>query len=87
MSGPDALREQDTERDGFLSYSAEWHALSHGVFDGMRTVRARPSGLPENEDVQAEPHYYKGGYVLGTLFQLAILLTAGAAGIEQVAFY
>lgn len=67
-----AKSESDTERDGFLSYSAETHAVGHGLYDGMRTWRVRPKRLPDNDDVQAEPHYYKGAYVAGTLLQLAI---------------
>lgn len=77
MSLPDGARESDTESDGFLSYAAEWHSLSHGVYDGMRTYRVRPGTLPDSEDVQKEPHYYKGGYVLGTLLQWLIVLAVG----------
>lgn len=76
MSSPDAATEADSERDGVLSYAAEWHAFCHGLYDGMRDWRARPGDLPENEDVQKEPHYYKGAYVLGTLLQVAIVLGA-----------
>jgi len=32
---PDAANESDTERDGFLSYAAEWHALAIGAFFGL----------------------------------------------------
>lgn len=78
--GPDSPSEEDTERDGFLSYAAEWHALAHGVYDGMRNWRARPGDLPENDDVQAEPHYYKGGYVIGTLLQGLIVLAGLVVG-------
>lgn len=77
MSGPDSSTEKESKRDGFLSYAAEWHALSIGVYDGMKDWRARPGELPDNEDVQKEPHYYKGGYVVGTVLQGAI--TFGAA--------
>ena len=77
MSGPDAPRESDSDRDGFLSYSAEWHAFAIGWYDGMRTLKARPGELPDNKDVQAEPHYYKGAYVLGTLMQLLIVVLLG----------
>lgn len=74
----DEPSEDDSKRDGFLSYAAEWHALSLGVYDGMKSWRARPDGLPDNDDVQAEPHYYTGGYVIGTLLQLAIVVGVGA---------
>lgn len=32
---PDAPRESDTTRDGFLSYAAEWHALVIGLSAGL----------------------------------------------------
>lgn len=35
LSGADAPTESDSERDGFLSYSAEWHALAIGAFLGV----------------------------------------------------
>lgn len=77
MSVPDKGSESETDRDGFLSYSAEWHALSLGVFDGMKTWRVRPKEMRDNVDVEKEPHYYTGGYVLGTLLQVGIVLGAG----------
>jgi hypothetical protein len=64
--------EDADDYDGVLSYAAEWHAFSHGVYDGMRSLRARPGDLPENEDVEKEPHYYKGAYIIGTLLQAAL---------------
>lgn len=77
MSGPDAPKESDSKRDGFLSYAAEWHSLSHGVYDGMRDWRVRPKQIPNNKDVQKEPHYYKGGYVIGTVLQGCIAVGLG----------
>lgn len=77
MTGMDAPREKDSGRDGFLSYAAEWHSFALGFFDGMKNIRARPKELPDNSDVQKEPHYYKGAYVLGTLLQLLILILLG----------
>lgn len=80
---PDAPTEDDSDRDGLLSYSAEWHALSIGAYDGMKNWRLRPGELPDNDDVQKEPHYYKGAYVVGTLLQalLAIVATYVGAGV------
>lgn len=69
--------EDETKRDGFLSYSAEVHAVGLGFYDGMKTVRARPQGIPDNADAQAEPHYYKGSYVAGTVTQAVILVGLG----------
>jgi hypothetical protein len=63
----------------FLSTKAEWHALSLGTYDGMKTWRVRPDEMRDNKDVQAESHYYAGGYVIGTLLQLLILVVTGNA--------
>lgn len=72
-------RERDTERDGFLSYAAEVHAVGIGAYHGLRSRpwRFKAREPPDNPDVQAEPHYYAGAYVLGTLVQWVILLTVG----------
>jgi len=81
---PDEPNESDTKRDGFLSYAAEWHAAAHGFYDGMRTWKARPDGLPDNADVQAEPHYYKGAYVAGTVLQAIIVVGVVVLGLGAV---
>lgn len=81
---PDEPNESDTEDDGFLSYAAEWHAFAIGLYDGMKDWRARPGDLPDNPDVQAEPHYYKGAYVIGTVLQaliVAAVLIFGLGGV------
>jgi hypothetical protein len=62
--------ESDTDYDGFLSYSAETHAVGHGLYHGLRTRRLTAGAeLPDNEDVQAEPAYFKGAFVAGTILQ------------------
>jgi len=66
--------EDESDYDGPLSTYPEWHALAHGLYNGMRSWTARPGELPENADVQKEPHYYKGSYVAGTLLQAAIVV-------------
>lgn len=74
MFGEDASTEDDSERNGVLSYAAEWHALAIGLFNGMKGWRARPKTMPDNSDVQAEPHYYATGYVIGTILQAVIFV-------------
>lgn len=69
---PDSSDESETERDGFLSTRREIHAAGIGLYDGMRTWRTRPREMPDNEDAQAEPHYYKGAYVAGTILQAVL---------------
>lgn len=73
-----AYRESDSERDGFLSYSSEAHAVGHGLYDGLKSGGVLPGELPDNRDVQKEKHYYKGAYVLGTLLQIGIATGAAA---------
>lgn len=86
MTEGEATSEEDTERDGFLSYSVEVHAVGHGLFEGLTTrpTRWRSHEPPENPDVRAEPHYYKGGFVAGSLLQVAILVAIGAQGLPAV---
>jgi len=63
----------------FLSTTTEWHSLALGVYDGMKTWRVRPKEMRDNKDVENEPHYYAGGYVVGTLLQLLIVIVTGKA--------
>ena len=76
---PDAASESGTSRDGAFSYAAEWHAFTHGVFLGLTTKPWKTPPTPNNADVRKENHYYRGGYVLATLLQLA-LIAAGLWG-------
>jgi hypothetical protein len=64
-------------RTGFLSTRAEIHSLALGTFDGMKTWRVRPKAMRDNDDVEAEPHYYAGGYVVGTGLQLLVCIVVG----------
>lgn len=77
---PDEPSESDTDYDGFLSWSGEWHALTHGVYKGLTSKALVTPPVPEFEDVEKEPHYYRGGYVIGTLLQVALLVAAVVAG-------
>lgn len=72
-----AKRESDTKRNGFMSYAAETHAIGHGLYHGLTSKSPTATELPDNKDVQAEPHYFKGAYVVGTLLQVVILLLVG----------
>lgn len=76
LRNSDASSEEDSDYDGAFSHHAETHAAAHGIYDGMRSWQMRPGELPENADVQAEPAYYKGGYVVGTLLQATIVLVS-----------
>lgn len=74
MSGPDAPTESDSERDGFLSYAGEWHAFTIGMYSGVTSVRGFRDTPPDNPDVEEEPHYYKGGYLVGLSAQWATVI-------------
>ena len=77
---PDGPTESTTARNGFLSYAAEWHAFSHGVYFGLTTLPVRTPPEPQTPDVQTELPYYRGGYVLGTLMQVSICVGLLALG-------
>lgn len=62
----------DAPTDTFLSTSPEWHAFGHGVYKGLTSHPLRTPPEPDKEDVRKESHYYRGGYVVGTILQLAI---------------
>jgi len=65
----------------FLSTNPERHAFVIGVYEGFKDFKdwnGIPSRVLQNPDVSEEPHYAKGGYLLGTLLRLmcyALLFT------------
>lgn len=75
------VSESGGDRDGFLSYTAEWHALSVGLFAGITyaitgretiagVVAATVFGLREArtghmKDVRKEAGYTGGGFLVG----------------------
>lgn len=83
---PDAASEDASDYDGFLSYAAEWHAFTHGVFKGFTTAPWKTPPAPDNRDVRSEPHYYRGGYMLGTAAQVVILTLFGREAVASGAF-
>lgn len=74
-----APSESDSERDGAFSYSAEWHAFSHGVYHGFTTKPLSHPDPPDRDDVQKEPAYYRGGYVTGSVLQAMVAVTVAVA--------
>lgn len=60
----------------FLDEAAEVHAFTHGVYAGLTEWKG--AEIPDNPDVAAEPHYYKGGYIIGTLLRWGALITLGS---------
>lgn len=61
----------------FLNSPAEVHAFVIGIYEGFKDVKfdGIDEGAKRNPDVKKEPHYAKGGYVLGAFLRiLAIIL-------------
>lgn len=55
----------------FLSTTAEIHAASMGLYAGISETRG--AKMPtDNQDVELEPHYWAGGYVVGTLLKWGV---------------
>lgn len=65
--------EENTDRDGFLSHAAETHALVIGGYRGLITLRPWDARCrTDNPDVAAQPHYYKGGFIVGNALKVGI---------------
>lgn len=56
----------------FLNTSTEVHAATHGIYAGLTEWKG--AELPDNQEVQDEPHYFKGGYITGTLIRWGALI-------------
>ena len=50
--------------DTLFDTSAEVHAATHGICAGLTEWKG--AELPDIPDVTIEPHYFKGGYCIGT---------------------
>ena len=58
----------------FLSSYAEIHAFTHGIYAGLTEWKGIDSSTMQNPDVLEEPHYAKGGFILGTFVRIAIIV-------------
>lgn len=56
-----------------LSDTTEWHAFTWGVYRGVTTRPRKTPPIPDNSDVGDEPHYYRGGYIVGSVLQVIFL--------------
>lgn len=63
----------------FLSTYTEIHSFVIGIYCGLTEWKGLDSETLNNPDVKAEPHYGRGGYILGVLLRWAIILTVGYA--------
>jgi len=67
MKGVEELRE-------FLSTYAELHAFIHGIYSGIVEWKGIKETVWKNEDCKKEPHYVKGGYILGTFIRWIFII-------------
>jgi len=58
--------------DTLFDTSAEVHAAVHGIYAGIDERKG--AELPDIPDVTIEPHYFKGGYIAGTLIRWGALI-------------
>lgn len=82
---PDGASEDDSDYDGVFSYAAEHHAFSIGFYEGLKDFKdwnGLPDEMLDNPDVEKEPHYARGGYVIGSLVRVALYLTVGAGAVQ-----
>lgn len=70
-----ATEESDTKRDGFLSYSAEWHAAVSGFRKGLMGMKP----TPEQPDSKEEKRYFNWFHTFGRLVSVAIAAVAGGS--------
>lgn len=96
MIGADAPTESDSERDGLLSYSKEWHALTVGLTAGLvagatgtwtlavavvaMALAVRAAPGPLSQ-LRREPWYALGGVTLGVTGTTAGPLVVEAVGV------
>lgn len=75
MINPWASDETASAYNGPFSHKAETHAFVIGFYYGLRHA-GPPFRIVRkwNEDVAAEPHYFKGGYACGVLLKALVVL-------------
>jgi len=76
-----APTEDDTERDGFLSYSGETHAVGVGIYHGFidfKDWRGLPEDYAKGKNIEAG-WYAKGGYIVGALLRVGCYVALGGA--------
>ena len=65
-------------KKGKLTNKKEIHAFGIGIYHGITPTKGIPETvLDENDDVRHEPHYAKGGYVIGRVGMTAAGVVAG----------
>lgn len=55
-----------------LPTPTEVRAATHGIYAGLTEWKG--AELPSDPDIAAEPAYFKGGYIIGTLIRWGVLI-------------
>lgn len=79
VKGAGAAQESDSERDGFLSYSGEVHAVGVGIYYGFVDFRdwgGLPEGYADGKNIE-DNWYPRAGYVVGAVLRVMIYLALG----------
>lgn len=63
-----------------LNTPAEVHAAVHGIYAGLTEWKG--TELPDDPEILDEPHYYKGGYIVGTIVRWIAIMIAGVIGVS-----
>lgn len=74
-----APTESDSERDGFLSYSGEVHAVGVGIYYGFVDFKdwgGLPEGYADGKNIE-RGWYPKAGYVVGAVLRVLCYLALG----------
>ncbi len=58
-----------------LNTTTEVHAAVYGIYAGITEWKG--TELPDDADVQDEPHYFRGGYIFGTAVRWGGILLIG----------
>jgi hypothetical protein len=80
LSADDNVNVTDWAQD--LTYR-EVHLFTEGVFRGLTRLDPRP-GKELQGKVLADSWYYKGGFVIGYLISLVVVVAAGITGMEAL---
>lgn len=99
MTLPDKPSESDTTRSGAFSYASEFHAFAIGMAVGAASLapsRVKAYifgvvGVPPNstrkgvaQEVQKEPWYLAGGYVIGLMLGVLVYGAAASSGLAVI---
>ena len=68
------IKKITSSLEEFLSSYSELHAFTHGIYSGLVEWKGIKETMWEDVDCNTEPHYVKGGYILGTLIRWGFII-------------